>query len=290
MKLRSIGLSILVMNGIIFGAILLIIYPVISMVYNVKDLKEEYVQVSSSNSTVVYEITKNRPKDWVLITEVSKFVPAAIITSEDGKFFHHQGFDFEQINKAIASNRKNKQKIKGASTITQQLVKNIFLNKSKNYIRKAKEFYLTYWLEKNVSKLKILETYLNVVEFGKDLYGIKNASKFYFKKDPKYLTPREAAFLAMLLPSPKKYSKSYYKKELTPYAFKTVTDILFKMRMSGYISEQMLQAHLATPLSFESNPMKYVEEIQYVESSTDELLDENDDDESHYPDNDSRDN
>ncbi len=254
--------------------------PTFKAIFNIYKIEKSYVAFNKSNDKILYNFVSKKPNNWKDITEISKFIPAAILTSEDGKFFNHQGFDFEQINKAIIQNNRSKKKIKGASTISQQLVKNLFLTKEKSYIRKAKEFYLTYLLESKISKLKILEIYINIVEFGDGIYGINEASQFYFKKDPKFLNPREAAFLAMLLPSPKKYSKSFFKKELTPYAYKTVTDILFKMKLSGYISESNLSLNLTTPMSFEKNRPSIVDELNLIESSTGEIIDDVEDTEN----------
>ena len=118
---------------------------------------------------------------------------------------------------------------RGGSTITQQLAKNVWLSKEKSYWRKAKEAYLTYQLEHTYSKEFILEKYLNVVQFGDELYGIKDAAHRYFGKSPSQLHLLEAAYLAFLLPNPPVYSKSFAKGQLTPFGKKIVTIILRRM-------------------------------------------------------------
>ena len=108
--------------------------------------------------------------------------------------------------------------------------------------------------EDKVEKDRILATYLNIIEYGDNLYGIKDAAKYYFKKDPAHLSARESAFIAMLLPSPKRYAQSFRKKELTPFASRIINSILFKMRQGGYISSEEYITSLEGRFSWE----KYV--------------------------------
>jgi monofunctional biosynthetic peptidoglycan transglycosylase len=110
-------------------------------------------------------------------------------------------------------------------------------------------------LEKHTSKQKILETYLNIIEYGKGLYGIEQASRYYFKKSAASLTARESAFLAMLLPSPIKYAKSFKNKSLTPFARRIVDSVLLKMRNAGNISEEEYNTQLESRFSWEIAPV-----------------------------------
>lgn len=208
---------------------------------DVTRLKDQYVKTSFSGD-VHYTIQKNKPKSWVTLNSISKHAKNAIVISEDWGFFQHNGVDFEQIKEAVKDAGDGK-KLRGASTISQQLIKNIFLSSERSFTRKFKEIILVREMEDVVSKEKILETYLNVVEFGEGIYGINAASKYYFNKKPSELTPRESAFLAMLLPSPKKYSISFKEKKMSEFANETVNDILYKMAIAGHLPKEALDLY-----------------------------------------------
>ena len=192
------------------------------------------------------------PMGWVPLNSISKAAVGAIVVSEDWAFFQHSGFDLNQIKDAIEEDLEAKSFVRGASTITQQVAKNLFLSRTKSLWRKLKEVYFALMLEKKVGKKKILEIYLNVAEWGDGIYGINNASRYYFQKDPSTLNAKEGAFLAMLLPSPKRYSQSFKNKALTNYANKTVANILEKMLRAQYLTEEEYQLARNTRLSFES--------------------------------------
>ena len=127
----------------------------------------------------------------------------AVIASEDNKFVSHHGFDAEAIRKARKLNREGK-KIYGASTISQQVSKNVFLWHGRSWVRKGLEAYYTAWLELLVPKKRIMEIYLNVAEFGDGVYGVEAASEFFFQQSSSKLRPKEAAVLAACLPNPLK--------------------------------------------------------------------------------------
>lgn len=144
-------------------------------------------------------------KEWVALDKISKNAVIAVLSSEDQNFSEHNGFDFEAIEKAMAHNKVSKKKI-GASTITQQTAKNVFLWQGRNWIRKGMEAYFTVLIELFWSKDRIIEMYLNVVEFGDGIYGIEAASKHYYDKSAADLNKSEAAMLAAILPNPLKYN------------------------------------------------------------------------------------
>ena len=184
-----------------------------------------------------YTRVEEKPTEWITLDKISKRVQQAIISSEDGQFYQHPGYDLKQLHDAINDSFVLKKKMRGASTITQQLVKNLYLNQNRTFGRKAQELLLALMIEHYADKHKILEMYLNVIEYGKGLYGISAASKYYFNKNASSLNAREAAFLAMLLPSPKRYSKSFKNKTLTPFANHMIASILHKMKNAGYLGE-----------------------------------------------------
>ncbi|MBI3018752.1 MAG: transglycosylase domain-containing protein [Deltaproteobacteria bacterium] len=191
---------------------------------------------------------KNRPLHWVSLNEVSDKILGAILVSEDWAFYHHKGLDPNQIKKALEINWKKGRFVRGASTITQQVVRNVFLTKDKNLWRKFKEIILALRLEKELSKNKILEIYLNIAEWGNGLYGIDLASQYYFSKHPYELTAREGAFLAVLLPSPKKYSRTFKEQGLTEFAFHRMNDILQKMTQAQYLTPEEYEEEVSEPL------------------------------------------
>ena len=143
---------------------------------------------------------------WVPLSQVSSYLVNAVIISEDDKFWEHKGFDWQAIREAMRRNFRSKHLIFGGSTIDQQLVKNMFLNPSRNIFRKAREAILTWRLERVLTKKRILELYLNVVEWGDGIFGAEAASAYYFQTRASTLTPDEAARLAAMLPQPRRYN------------------------------------------------------------------------------------
>jgi monofunctional glycosyltransferase len=142
--------------------------------------------------------------DWVPLQDISTHLQKAVIASEDGKFLNHNGFDFKAMQKAFSSNLKGK-KLKGGSTISQQTAKNVFLWQGRSYFRKALEAYFTVLIEVIWGKERIMEVYLNSIEMGDGIYGAQAAAKHWFHKSASNLTRYEAAAIAAILPSPRKY-------------------------------------------------------------------------------------
>jgi len=142
---------------------------------------------------------------WVDYDDVSKFMPIAIVAAEDQNFPNHFGFDFKQIEKALKENKRGR-RVRGASTITQQVAKNLFLWEGKSFVRKGIEAYFTLLIELLWDKQRILEVHMNIAEMGDKIFGVGTASVAYFKKPAAGLNIRQAALLAAILPNPKKYS------------------------------------------------------------------------------------
>jgi monofunctional biosynthetic peptidoglycan transglycosylase len=143
---------------------------------------------------------------WVPFSKISPHLVYAVIIAEDDKFWGHRGFDLEAIRTALEKNLKKKTWRYGGSTITQQLAKNLYLSPSKNPLRKLREFLLAWRLERALTKKRILELYLNVVEWGDGIYGAEAASRQYYGKSAAGLDPIEAAHLAVVLPNPRRYN------------------------------------------------------------------------------------
>lgn len=167
--------------------------------------------------------------EYVPLRQISSHMVKSVILTEDSNFYNHNGFDWDAIQASAEANFESGKYLRGGSTISQQLAKNMFLTRDKTLVRKGLEAIITYRLEKVLSKREILERYFNVVQFGKNLFGIKNAAHYYFLKSPAQLNVAESAFLAMLLPSPEKYSRSFFVKALTPFAFKRIQRIVTDM-------------------------------------------------------------
>lgn len=144
-------------------------------------------------------------RDYVDRSDISPEARLAVIASEDQLFPDHSGFDWKSIKKAQAYNEKKPGRIRGASTISQQVAKNVFLWQGRSWVRKGLEVYFTFMIEKIWGKKRILEVYLNVIETGDGIFGIERAANIYFNKPAKNLTRQEAAMIAACLPNPKRY-------------------------------------------------------------------------------------
>lgn len=159
---------------------------------------------------------------WMPIEQISPHLQRAVLAGEDARYFEHDGFDWDAINKAWEEAKREAEKEakaegefdenawippmpqfkRGASTVTQQLAKNLYLSEERSFLRKGREALITYFLEKELSKKRILEIYLNVIEWGDGVYGAEAASRYYFNKSASNLTPAEAAYLSAMIPSP----------------------------------------------------------------------------------------
>ncbi len=218
------------------------------------DLKTQYPHVIYQGPREPGEVVLKRypPEHWAPLGQIARKAQGAILVSEDWAFFQHQGFDEKQIRETLKESLEEGRFTRGASTITQQVVKNVYLSHERSLIRKARELWLASKIEKVVGKKRILEVYLNIAEMGEGIFGIGPASRRYFGKSPSALSAKEGAFLAMLLPSPKKYAVSFRKRELTPFARRRIRAILNKLVMAGYLTAEERDQEWRTPLSFEA--------------------------------------
>jgi len=146
-----------------------------------------------------------RNRYWTPVNAVPASLKKAVIAAEDANFYAHEGVDYEAIREAIKTDLQKGKFVRGGSTITQQVAKNVFLSREKTISRKIKEIVLARRLDDTLSKSRIMEIYLNVAELGPMIYGVGHASTYYFGKHPSALTVRESAFLASMLPGPKVY-------------------------------------------------------------------------------------
>ena len=239
-------------------------------------------EIKGCLTTTMYNVELcPKSKNYVPLAQISKNMQNAVILTEDSSFYMHNGFDEEGIEHCFKKLKEKMRIVCGGSTITQQLAKNMFLSRDKNFLRKGVEALITVKLEEVLTKKEILEKYLNVVQFGKNIFGIKQAAQFYFKKAPSQLDPTEAAFLAMVLPNPEKYSQSYYRKDLTKFARNRVTRIVKNMHRYGRIDSAAYESAIANVDYFLSGHKAAAPPSQESELSTedlDEMIDETNDD------------
>jgi monofunctional glycosyltransferase len=181
-------------------------------------------------------------KSYVRLGEVAPILREVFLASEDSTFYSHEGFDWFELKKSLELNLFRGTFARGGSTISQQLVKNAFLDGEKSIVRKLKEALLTYRLEKMFSKNEIFERYLNVVELGPNVFGVKAASQYYFSKPPRDLNVLESAFLAYLLPNPKVYSRVFARKKLTPFARGRLSQLVQRMGRFRKLSQVQVVA------------------------------------------------
>jgi len=200
----SAGIAILLAAGLILNIVFYLVYPDVSRLNKERPGKTSFMEYRE-RQWQREGVHKQIHQQWAPLTRISPYVIKAVIIAEDDKFWAHEGFDFEAIQKAVEKDFKKRTFKVGGSTISQQLAKNLYLTPSRNPLRKLKEAILTWRLERNLSKRRIIEIYLNVVEWGDGLFGIETASRHYFAKSAADLTAREASRLAVVLPNPLRY-------------------------------------------------------------------------------------
>jgi monofunctional biosynthetic peptidoglycan transglycosylase len=188
---------------------------------------------------------------WVGLAEVAPLAVEAILTSEDDEFYSNRGFELSSMWEAFKADLKAMKFKRGASTITQQVMKNTLLTKRKTISRKIEELVLAQAAEKRLTKDRILEIYLNTAQWGEKLYGIEEASRYYFGVDAKNLTLEEGVYLAALLPSPVRYSRSFKKGQVSLRDQKVMDSILERMLVLDQIRADQFEKAQAALLPFE---------------------------------------
>jgi len=187
---------------------------------------------------------------WVPLSNISPYLIKAVLIAEDDKFWRHEGFDYEAIRKAIERDLKAKKLKFGGSTLSQQLARNLYLSPEKSLLRKMSEALITWRMEKVLSKRRILELYLNVVEWGEGIFGIEAASRHYYGKTSSQLSPLEATRLAAILPSPKRYNPLGDQRYVTTRA----NDIYNIMIQRGIIAPEYEEINENDESSFVEGP------------------------------------
>jgi len=213
---------------------------------------------SRSFTHVVYTKTGERQEDvtgpgstgWTELEDISPYMEVAVLTTEDGAFFHHHGFNHAAIRHAVVANIKAHRFVRGASTITMQLAKNLFLSREKTLARKLEELVLADYLEQAFTKDEMMELYLNIIEFGPDVYGVGAAADHYFGRKPSELNLAESMFLSSILPNPVAFGKVYADGQLGEGWLRTLRARMEVAQHNGLISAAELAEGLTEPVEF----------------------------------------
>lgn len=208
-KIFKYSISSLLLLILVFNLYLLLVFALFKFI---DPPTTAFIQQNENSSFLNIVSSNSISQKWVPIKSISNNMIYAVIASEDQRYLEHFGVDITEVEKVMEKKNSRRQS-RGASTITQQTAKNLFLFPQKLFVRKGVEIYYSLLMEFLWGKQRIMECYLNIAQFGKNIYGVEAASKFYFKKSAKYLTQNEAAQLAAILPNPvrlKLKSKSRY--------------------------------------------------------------------------------
>ncbi|HUH03681.1 MAG TPA: biosynthetic peptidoglycan transglycosylase, partial [Kofleriaceae bacterium] len=198
----------------------------------------EHTFPDGSRGLIGYHDDDGNDGSYVTLRSLPDYIPAAWVAAEDARFFRHRGFDPQQIERSLGVNLREGELVRGGSTISQQLVKNVFLSRERNIARKLQEAVLTWRMEATVDKRLILERYLNLIELGPGVFGVAHAARYWFDKDAQALTVAETAFLVALTPAPTTMSRRVLERQsLDPETASRVRIVLRHMRAGGVISE-----------------------------------------------------
>ena len=211
--------------------------------------------------TVSPEVYRGRPvevnvgpsnPDYVPLWDVSRYLTDSLMTTEDSAFYRHRGFIVPEFRVALIRNLKAGRFRYGASSITMQIVKNVMLDRQKTLSRKLQELFLTWYIETKLPKDRLLEIYVNAIEYGPRLYGIGAAARRYFDKHPRELNPVEAAFFSSILPGPKRRYKQFCRGQLWRWTERKIDRILHHMHRRGRLTDEEFEMAKQTPLVFAS--------------------------------------
>jgi len=207
-------------------------------------------RIEEVDGTVVDRMVGEATPEWVPLVEVPRYLIDALTTSEDANFFQHKGFSPMGIRRSIKVNLERGGFYQGASTLSQQLVKNLFLSREKTLSRKLQEVFLTWQMEQSLPKEKILELYLNVIEWGPNIWGLREAAGHYFAKRPAELSLLEAAYLVTIIPNPRMFHKHVEDGAVPPSFERRVKWLIEEMERRKQIGGELVAAALEQHLRF----------------------------------------
>ncbi len=214
----------------------------------------DFTQVEPGGQRVTVEVAADN--EWTRpLEEISPHMVSAVLTTEDGAFWRHHGFITSEFATALSQNLRAGKFRFGASSITMQIVKNVYFERKKTLSRKLEELFFTWYVEQVVPKKRLMEIYLNIIELGPELYGVPRAAQHFFNKEPADLTARESIFLASLLPSPKRRYAFYCNQAVPDHWNRALDRLLAIMRRRGRLTAEEYDAALAETITFD--PVEY---------------------------------
>lgn len=260
-RLRLLPLALLALFLAWFVPWVLTLYLGVLVYFPYKpDGKSRYVRVTGPVAALF-------GADWTPRSEIPKACVAAVVAGEDARFFEHRGVDWESVRLSYRVNEKAGRPKRGGSTITQQLVKNTFLSRKRSYVRKARELVGALLLDLTMSKESQLTWYLNVVEFGPNVYGIERAAQYYFKKGAAKLTPSECVQLAVILPRPNRWNRSLVTRRYAPFFQRRYRTICNRIRILGLLEDaDMRLARTQAPFPVGEAPLLSAPQLRESET------------------------
>jgi monofunctional biosynthetic peptidoglycan transglycosylase len=224
----------LIAGLVLIGSYSVLLWLLVHSLPDVRPLKDPsynmMLMVRDGNGKRIPFILGPRNPGWTPLSEIPPDLQRAVVVAEDDTFYHHHGFNVAAIRDALWENIKRRRPVRGGSTITQQLAKNLYLSKKKSLERKLKEAVIAWKLERHLDKDRILELYLNIIEWGPGVYGVEEASWHYFRKFPADLDFFESVLLAAIIPSPKRYDPFRY-PERALERYKTVLSLMLTSKL-----------------------------------------------------------
>lgn len=232
---------ILLVLALLLGLLTFLVYK---LTPDLSALKDGTLSLQRSDDSPSVLVGPKHP-NWVPLSKVSRFFINAIIVSEDSRFYQHYGLDYREIWNSFQTNLEQGRYARGASTITQQLVRIAFLHREKTILRKVREALGALLLERTLTKDEILEWYVNLIPLGQEQYGILEASHFYFKSDPELLSVSQSIQLAMTVPAPSVWAPGLIRKKLSEAGQKRFSKIAYALYSEGYITLNQYRKSLA---------------------------------------------
>jgi len=243
-----------------------LIFDTFTRVPDFSELRRQVkVPVELANKEKSFRMMGPEAPGWIPLSQISTQAIGAVVSSEDTSFFSNEGVDYHELKEALKKDLEEGKFARGASTLTQQVVKNVYLGQEKTLWRKFKEFFWAQKMAKVLSKSEVLAFYLNMAEWGPGLYGIRDAAQHYFSISPSELSAKQSAFLAVLLPSPKKYHGYFQNKKLSPWAQGRVEKILKVMLAMKFIDESDYEGALNESLWEVEDSWKWSDEVNNPE-------------------------
>ncbi|WP_051350579.1 transglycosylase domain-containing protein [Caloramator sp. ALD01] len=271
----------LMLSAAAIGAVIKIVSEVPEIDVNILDNLKQSIEFYDKDGNPIANLHSGENRKIVTIKQIPKHMQYAYISIEDERFLKHHGVDIKRVFGAILANIKSGSKSQGGSTITQQLVRNYALTQKKSYVRKIQEMYLAIQIERKLSKDQILEAYLNTIYLGPNIYGVQEASRYYFDKDVEDVTIAEAAFIAAITQNPGIYNPYSKKNKENPDNYLSRQRIVLKkMFENGYISEAEYQNALNEDIVASLNKEKtkltgnYSKYHWFIEAALDEIAED----------------